>query len=154
MSVTPQKAICLKKNIKYILGFGRLIINHSLTQFFFELSGNLNQTEYINKNAFDPIANHPCKSTSPYKWPWPWQRNNKLKYVKYHFCTRPRPWPMTLILKLDLDMAKICLHTKNEVPMWSGSKIIAWTDTDTQTDTQKSSTTDELIIFDFEDRFF
>ena len=33
---------------------------------------------------------------------------------------------MTLILKLDLDMVKIYLHTKNEVPMWSSSKVIAW----------------------------
>ena len=42
---------------------------------------------------------------------------------------------MTLILKLDLDMAKMYLHTKNEIPMWSGSKVIVWTDrhTDTQT---------------------
>ena len=43
---------------------------------------------------------------------------------------------MTLILKLDLDMVKMCLHTKNEAPRFSGSKIIAWTDghTDRQTD--------------------
>ena len=33
--------------------------------------------------------------------------------------------PMTLILKLDLDMVKMCLHTKNEVPSYSGSKVIA-----------------------------
>ena len=35
---------------------------------------------------------------------------------------------MTLILKLDLDMVKTYLHTKNEVSMWWGSKVIVWTD--------------------------
>ena len=33
--------------------------------------------------------------------------------------------PITLILKLDLDMIKIYLHTKNEVSISSGSKVIA-----------------------------
>ena len=33
--------------------------------------------------------------------------------------------PMTLILKLDLDMVKMYLHTKNEVSMLRGSKVIA-----------------------------
>ena len=44
--------------------------------------------------------------------------------------------PMTLILKLDLDMVKMYLHTKNEVPSYISSKVIAWTDrhTETQTD--------------------
>ena len=42
---------------------------------------------------------------------------------------------MTLILKLDLDMVKMYLHTENEVSVWSGSKVIAWTDRgDRQTD--------------------
>ena len=35
---------------------------------------------------------------------------------------------MTLILKLDLAMVKMYLHTKNEVSMSRGSKVIAWTD--------------------------
>ena len=45
---------------------------------------------------------------------------------------------MTLILKLDLDMVKMYLHSKNEVFMSRGSKVIAWTDRnpDTQTDRQ------------------
>ena len=53
---------------------------------------------------------------------------------------------MTLILKLDLDMVKMCLYTKNEVSMWSGSKVIAWTDIhidrqmDRQTDTTENIT--------------
>ena len=34
---------------------------------------------------------------------------------------------MTLILKLDLDMVKMYLYTKNEVSMWRGWKVIAWT---------------------------
>ena len=33
--------------------------------------------------------------------------------------------PMTLVLKLDLDMVTMYLHTKNEVPSYSGSKVIA-----------------------------
>ena len=53
---------------------------------------------------------------------------------------------MTLILKLDLDVVKIYLHTKHEVSMSSGSKVIAWTDkhrqTHTQTDTQTDTHTD------------
>ena len=32
---------------------------------------------------------------------------------------------MTLILKPDLDMVKMYLHTKNEVSMSRGSKVIA-----------------------------
>ena len=38
---------------------------------------------------------------------------------------------MTLILKLDLDMVKMYLHTKNEVSMSKGLKVIAWTDKQT-----------------------
>ena len=43
---------------------------------------------------------------------------------------------MTLILKLDPDMVKMYVHTKNEVSMSRGSKVIACTDrnTDRQTD--------------------
>ena len=45
---------------------------------------------------------------------------------------------MTSILKLDLDMVKMYHHTKNEVSMSTGSKVIAQTDTQTdiQTDRQ------------------
>ena len=43
---------------------------------------------------------------------------------------------MTLILKLDLDMVKMYHHTKNEISMSTGSKVIAQTDTDRQTDRQ------------------
>ena len=50
--------------------------------------------------------------------------------------------PMTLVLELDLDMVKMYLHTKNEVPSYSGSKVIAWTDrhTDTHTDSSENIT--------------
>ena len=49
---------------------------------------------------------------------------------------------MTLILKLDLDMVKTYLYAKNKVPMWSGSKVIAWTDRhrDKQMDRQTDMT--------------
>ena len=33
--------------------------------------------------------------------------------------------PMTLALELDINMVKMYLHTKNEVPSYSGSKVIA-----------------------------
>ena len=41
---------------------------------------------------------------------------------------------MTLLLKLDLDMVKMYLYTENKVPSFNISKVIAWTDT--QTDRQ------------------
>ena len=47
--------------------------------------------------------------------------------------------PMTLILKLDLDMVKMYPYTKNEIPSYSSSKVIA------QTDTQTDST--EIIAY-------
>ena len=43
---------------------------------------------------------------------------------------------MTLVLKLDLDMVKMYHHTKNEVYMSRLSKVIARTDT--QTDSMKT----------------
>ena len=49
---------------------------------------------------------------------------------------------MTLILKLDLDMINVYLHTKNEVSLSSGSKVIALTDRNTQTDRQTDTQTD------------
>ena len=47
---------------------------------------------------------------------------------------------MTLILKLDLDMAKMHLYTENEIPSYSGSKVIAQTDTHIQTDLTETIT--------------
>ena len=44
---------------------------------------------------------------------------------------------MTLILKLELDIVKMCDHTKNEVSMSMHSKVIA--QTDTQTDTHRQT---------------
>ena len=43
---------------------------------------------------------------------------------------------MTLVVKLDLDIIKIYMCTKNEVPTFSSSKVIIWTDSQTarQTD--------------------
>ena len=45
---------------------------------------------------------------------------------------------MIFILKLDLDMVQMYLYTENEIPSYNGSKVVAWTDghTETQTDTQ------------------
>ena len=39
---------------------------------------------------------------------------------------------MTLIFQLDLDIVKMYYHTKNEVSMSTGSKVIARTHTHTQ----------------------
>ena len=52
---------------------------------------------------------------------------------------------MTFIPILDPDIAKMYLHTKNEVSVWNGSKVITWIvskhrRTDTQTDTNTSMT--------------
>ena len=51
--------------------------------------------------------------------------------------------PMTLVHKLDLDMVKMYLHTKNKVPSYSSSKVIARTDTQTDTNTDSS----EIITY-------
>ena len=48
---------------------------------------------------------------------------------------------MTLILKFDLDMAKMYLHTKNDISMWRGSKVIAWTDEHTNKQTNRHKQT-------------
>ena len=45
---------------------------------------------------------------------------------------------MTLILKHDLDIVKMYHHTKNEVSMSTGSKVIARTDRHTHTHTTKT----------------
>ena len=44
---------------------------------------------------------------------------------------------MTSILKLDPDMAKMYLHTKNEVPMSRSSKVIAQADRNTDRHTDR-----------------
>ena len=44
---------------------------------------------------------------------------------------------MTFTLKLDPDIVKMYHHTKNEVSMSTGSKVIAWTDTQTDTHTHR-----------------
>ena len=44
---------------------------------------------------------------------------------------------LTLILKLDLNMVKMYHHTKNEVSMWTASKVIAWTEIHTDRHTDK-----------------
>ena len=67
--------------------------------------------------------------------------NRKVKYVSFLFDLDLNP--MTLILKPDLDMIKMYLYTKNDVPSFSSSKVIAWTDT--QTDRQTDLT--EIITY-------
>ena len=41
--------------------------------------------------------------------------------------------PMTLVLKLDLDIRKMYVCTENEVPIFNSSKVIIWTDRQTDT---------------------
>ena len=48
---------------------------------------------------------------------------------------------MTLVLDFDLDMVKISYHTKNEISMSRHSKIIACTDTHTETHRQYENIT-------------
>ena len=56
------------------------------------------------------------------------------------------PWddldldPVTLILKLNLDIVKMYHHTKNEVSMSIASKVITWTDTQTDRHTNTTKT--------------
>ena len=52
---------------------------------------------------------------------------------------------MTLILKLDLDIIKMYHHTKNEVSMSTGSKVIAQTDTQTHTHTHTHTHTTKTL---------
>ena len=52
---------------------------------------------------------------------------------------------MTLILKLDLDMVKMYHHIKNEVSMLNASKVIARTDTQTDTHTQRQIDTTKTL---------
>ena len=49
---------------------------------------------------------------------------------------------MTFISELDLDIAVAYLHAKNKVNRSNGSKVIIWTDkqTDRQTDTSETFT--------------
>ena len=51
-------------------------------------------------------------------------------------------WPW--YSKLDLDMVKMYLHTKNEVPSYSGSKVIAWNRQTHRQDRQTHRQTDRL----------
>ena len=50
---------------------------------------------------------------------------------------------MTLIFKLDLDMVKMYLYTEDEVPSYRSSKVIAWTDRQTDRQTNLS----EIIAY-------
>ena len=69
--------------------------------------------------------------------------NSYVKYVSFPFDLDP----MTLILKFDLNMVKKYLCAENEVPIYSGSKVIAWTGRhrDRQTHTQIDRT--EIITY-------
>ena len=58
---------------------------------------------------------------------------------------------MTLVLKLNLDIIKMYVCTKNEVPTFSGSKVIIRTDsqTDRWTDRQTHRQTDSTEIITY-----
>ena len=72
------------------------------------------------------------------------QRNNKLKKVNNHFCVWPRPWPNGLDTQTWPSYGQDISPYKNEVPMWSSTKVIVWTDrnTDRCTDRQTYRQTD------------
>ena len=52
---------------------------------------------------------------------------------------------LTLVLKLDLDIVKMYMCTKDETPTSNGSKVVAWTDT--QTDGQTHTNATEIITY-------
>ena len=57
---------------------------------------------------------------------WPNIKDEQVEISKTHFFSYDLDLdPMTLILKLDLDIIKMYWHTKNEVSMLRGSKVIA-----------------------------
>ena len=60
-----------------------------------------------------------------FEWIETHKSDDKLKYDKNIFGLDLDP--MTLKLKLDLDIVKVYPYTKNEVPGFSLSKVIAWT---------------------------
>ena len=45
--------------------------------------------------------------------------------------------PMALVLELDLDIMKMYVCTKDEAPISNGSKVIAWSDTQTDRQTHR-----------------
>ena len=51
------------------------------------------------------------------------KHTERSKYVSFSFDLEL--YPMTLILKLDVDMVKMYMYTKNEVPSFTSSKVIA-----------------------------
>ena len=110
------------------------------------------------KNAFQSKAHLPLadRKSNTYnltlEWPWPWYdldliydldlRQVKLsltdvQVAKLPFSMRwPWPWPNDL----DTQTWPRYGHTKNEVSMWTASKVIVRTDTDRQTDRQRDTT--------------
>ena len=82
--------------------------------------------------------------TLTFRWPWP-LRHVLVEYKHVQLKDRENMMfysfdldldPMTLVLKLDLDMVKMYLYTKNELPSYSSSKVIAWTDRQTHRQTR------------------
>ena len=67
----------------------------------------------------------------PNLWPWPETSQTELNWCSGSQISIFHEMTLTLILKLDLDIVKMYHHTKNEVSMSTGSKVIAWTDTHT-----------------------
>ena len=52
--------------------------------------------------------------------------------------------PMTLVLKPDLDIINMYMCTEKYIPIFSGSKVIAWTDRQTDTHTHTHTHTQRL----------
>ena len=77
-----------------------------------------------------PISHLPIESQTLTMLPWPlWCPGSKINIFPLDDLDLD---PITLKLKLDLDMVKMQHHTKNKkFSMLTGSKVIAWTDTQT-----------------------
>ena len=58
--------------------------------------------------------------------------------------------PMTLVRRIYLDIIEMYVCTENESPVFSGSKVMAWTDTDRETPLKLLPTHNWLEIFSYE----
>ena len=58
--------------------------------------------------------------------------------------------PMTLVRRLYLDIIEMYVCTENECPVFSGSKVMTWTDTDRETRLKLLPTHNWLEIFSYE----
>ena len=114
-----------------------------------------------NKNGFQLKACRPPRNTKikkalrtdrklfPFIWPHYWvililtfNKHGSLEYNHLQVNVRQNMTSdldlLALILKFDLGMVKMCQQTKNKVPTFCSSNVIAWTDRQIGTNTDKT----------------